>query len=219
MNRVALSDGGQTPGANAPGSPGLKILAPGLCTLVVDHGRSGSRHLGVPLGGAADRTSLALGNALVGNLPAAAALEISLAGPTLEVTSPLACVVFGAPFELTSPRQSLVAGKTFTLEPGEVLTIGGTTRGMRAYLCVHGGIQADVVLGSRSSLAPLRAGQHLPCVPAAIRWAGGSAEPGPPCLAGRPSWPPARPCRRRRRWPWRGLRRTRSPRRSPPPAR
>jgi antagonist of KipI len=143
----------------------LKVLAPGLCTLVVDHGRPRSRSLGVPLGGAADRTALALGNALVGNPPEAAALECSLAGPTLEAGCPLACVVFGAPFELSSSRQLLQAGKTFTLEPGEVLTIAGTSRGTRGYLCIHGGIQAPLVLGSRSSLIPLRAGDLLACLP------------------------------------------------------
>ena len=52
----------------------LEVLQPGLSTLVVDAGRPHHRGLGVPLGGAADRTSLALGNALVGNPPDAAAL-------------------------------------------------------------------------------------------------------------------------------------------------
>ena len=62
----------------------LRVVEPGLYTLIVDHGRPGSRSLGVPVGGAADRFSLALGNALVGNPPDTAALEISLAGPTLQ---------------------------------------------------------------------------------------------------------------------------------------
>ena len=34
---------------------------------------------------------------------------------------------------------------------------------MRAYLCVRGGLQTPLVLGSRSSLEPLRAGAELPC--------------------------------------------------------
>jgi len=34
---------------------------------------------------------------------------------------------------------------------------------LRAYLCVQGGIQAKIVLGSRSALEPLRAGDLLPC--------------------------------------------------------
>ena len=41
--------------------------------------------------------------------------------------------------------------------------IGGTPCGVRAYLCVRGGIDAPAVLGSRSSLAPLAAGMTLAC--------------------------------------------------------
>ena len=97
----------------------LRVLEPGLYTLVVDFGRPHHRSLGVPIGGAADRTSLALGNALVGNPPDAAALEINLAGPTLEAVHDLACVVYGAPFRLNSDRQPLSEGRTFTFHAGE----------------------------------------------------------------------------------------------------
>src|SRR5262249_53247154 len=65
-------------------SMALRVLEPGLCTLLVDQGRPRTRSHGVPLGGAADRTCLALGNALAGNPPDAPALEITLAGPTLQ---------------------------------------------------------------------------------------------------------------------------------------
>jgi biotin-dependent carboxylase-like uncharacterized protein len=150
----------------------LRVLEPGLCTLVVDFGRPRNRSLGVPLGGASDRTSLALGNALVGNPPDAAALEINLAGPTLEAACDLACVVYGAPFDLRSDRQPLWAGKTFTLRAGERLQVGGVSEGMRAYLCVRGGLQSPLILNSRSGLEPLRAGAEIPCARATtgVRW-------------------------------------------------
>jgi antagonist of KipI len=146
-----------------PGHATLTVLAPGLHTLVVDAGRPAWRSLGVPLGGAADRFALAIGNALVGNHPDAAALEVSLAGPTLKADAPLACVLYGAPFELATDPRALMAGTTFTLEADEELRIGGTPSGIRAYLCVRGGIDGPVVLGSRSGLAPLRAGERLGC--------------------------------------------------------
>jgi biotin-dependent carboxylase-like uncharacterized protein len=150
----------------------LKILDPGIYTLVVDFGRPASRSLGVSVGGAADRLSLTLGNALVGNPPEAAALEINLHGPTLTADCPLACVLCGAPFAVHSNRQQLATGKTLTLTPGEILRIGGTSRGARAYFCVAGGIQAPLVLGSRSSFEPVPAGMELPCSPGTIhhRW-------------------------------------------------
>src|SRR5436309_3029408 len=114
----------------------LRVLEAGLHTRVVDFGRPGSRSLGVPVGGAADRGALALGNGLVGNPPEAAALEVTLAGPTALADCDLACVVYGAPFELTAPGLTLAAGKTFTLPAGVALKIGGTAEGMRAYFCV-----------------------------------------------------------------------------------
>jgi biotin-dependent carboxylase-like uncharacterized protein len=124
----------------------------------------------VPVGGAADRFALALGNALVGNAPDAAALEISLYGPTLRTDEDIACVLYGAPFEMTksggtdkNARATCWAGKTFMLRGGEELRIAGTPSGMRAYLCVSGGLQTPMILGSRSSLEPLRAGAALPC--------------------------------------------------------
>ena len=160
----------------------LRILEPGLYTLVVDHGRPGSRSLGVPVGGAADRQSLALGNALVGNPPDAAALEISLAGPTVQSGCDLACVVFGAPFDLTCGQRRLRPGATFNLAAGEVLRIGGTRTGMRAYLCLRGGIDHPAVLGSRSAFEPLQAGAELACVPgqAPVRFIRDAGEPPGP---------------------------------------
>src|SRR5262249_27507312 len=61
-------------------------------------------------------------------------------------------------------HQPLTAGTTFTLPAGETLTIEGARSGARAYLCVRGGLDGPLLLGSRSSLAPLRAGERLGCV-------------------------------------------------------
>jgi antagonist of KipI len=141
----------------------LRLLSPGLCSLIVDHGRPRWRSLGVPVGGAADRFALAIGNALADNPPDAAALEVSLQGPTLTSDDDVACVLYGAPFAMTIDGSPHDAGKTFTLHRGEELRIGGTPSGMRAYLCVRGGLQTPIVLESRSSLEPLRAGALLPC--------------------------------------------------------
>lgn len=170
-----------------PTEPGpaaaLTVLRPGLRTLVVDAGRPHCRSLGVPVGGAADRAALALGNALVGNRPDAAALEVCLAGPTVVADAPLACVVYGAPFDLATDRRTLAPGKTFTLAAGEELRVGGARDRAYAYLCVRGGFLVPEVLGSRSGLEPLRAGVALPCRSGAIgiRWFGpgfhGDAEP------------------------------------------
>jgi biotin-dependent carboxylase-like uncharacterized protein len=146
----------------------LEVIDPGFLTLIVDQGRPGGRALGVPVGGAADRAALALGNALVGNPANAAALEINVAGPRLRAHCNLACVLFGAPFEMQSQRQRLEAGITFTLQDGEELNIGPTAQGLRGYFCVKGGIHAKSILGSRSSLGPVDSGDKLACQRARI---------------------------------------------------
>jgi antagonist of KipI len=146
----------------------LRVVDPGLYSLVVDFGRPASRSLGVPVGGAADRFALALGNALVGNPPNTPALEITLAGPTVRAEADVACVVYGAPFDLAGPRPGLRARTTFTLRRSEELHVGGTARDVRAYLCVAGGFAGPVVLGSRSALEPVHAGDELPCAESGI---------------------------------------------------
>jgi antagonist of KipI len=145
-----------------------RVVHPGFSSWLVDLGRSSSRHLGVPLGGAADRWSFVLGNALVGNPPNTVALEITLSGPVLQAESDVAGVVFGAPFELQGDPPRLAIGKTFNLRAGERLHIRGTRRGVRAYLCVPGGFESPMTLGSRSAWKPIQAGQILTCRPSRL---------------------------------------------------
>ncbi|MBN9520575.1 biotin-dependent carboxyltransferase [bacterium] len=141
----------------------LRVVRPGLMSLLVDAGRPRTRALGVPVGGAADRSALAIGNALVGNAPDVPAVEITLAGPTLVAEHPTAAVVFGAPFALTVNGRPQTAGTTFALEVGDELAVGPTPAGARGYLCVTGGFDGPVVLGSRSALEALKPGDVLAC--------------------------------------------------------
>ncbi|MEI7687101.1 MAG: hypothetical protein WCL32_18950, partial [Planctomycetota bacterium] len=136
----------------------LSIVDAGLETRVVDFGRPASRRLGVPVGGAADRGLLSLGNSLMGNEPDAAALEFAVKGPTLRAECDVGFVVVGPPFAMHAQGRPLSVGQTFNLRGGEELSIGGTPLGVRAYLCVAGGLEAPIVLKSRSSLTPLRKG-------------------------------------------------------------
>ena len=61
------------------------VIAAGPAPTVQDLGRPSFQHLGVPVSGALDPVALWLANALVGNKPDAAVLELRLVGPTLEV--------------------------------------------------------------------------------------------------------------------------------------
>ena len=128
----------------------IEVVEPGLLTSVQDPvGRRGWRYLGVPVGGAADAWSARLANRLVGNPDDAAVLEATLHGPTvrvasstvLAVTGGLQAMVDGLPLPQASAR---------AVRPGSVVRIGPGS-GARGYLAVAGGIEVDLVLGSRST--------------------------------------------------------------------
>jgi biotin-dependent carboxylase-like uncharacterized protein len=141
----------------------LRVLSPGTHSLIVDAGRPATRGLGVPVGGPADRRSLALGNALVGNSPFTLALEITLTGPTLVADADAGLCVFGAPFRIDRDGEPVEPNTTFTLRAGQTLHIAGTPTGCRAYVCVPGGFRTAEVLGSRSGLEPVKVGDVLEC--------------------------------------------------------
>lgn len=158
----------------------LLVVEPGLQSLVVDGGRASSRSLGVPVGGAADRFSWMLGNALIGNAPDAAALEICLAGPALTAQSDVGLAVVGAPFDLAIDDKPAAANRAFTVRRGQTLRIAGAKRMARAYLCVRGGFDESVVLGSRSAFETIRAGQILNCAESTAPERGITWPPTPP---------------------------------------
>ena len=61
----------------------LRVAKPGLLSTVQDRGRHGLQHLGIVPCGAMDLVAHALANALVGNDPDAATLELTIIGPEL----------------------------------------------------------------------------------------------------------------------------------------
>src|SRR5437588_1918153 len=103
----------------------LRALTPGTHSLIVDAGPPAPRGLGVPVGGPADRWSLSLGNALVGNPPLTTALEITLTGPTLVAESDVGLCVFGAPFRIDRDGEPVEPNTTLTMRKGQTLHIGG----------------------------------------------------------------------------------------------
>ncbi|WP_104140254.1 5-oxoprolinase/urea amidolyase family protein [Arthrobacter sp. ZGTC131] len=158
---------------------GLRILSPGLQSLIQDLGRHGHAALGVSAAGALDRASLRRANRLVGNGPSAAAVETVAGGLRVEAVGDQVLAVAGAPVPLSieSPsdagepgRQRTVPVATaFALLDGEILSVGAPESGFRSYLAIRGGADVAPVLGSRSTdtmsgigPAALAAGQVLP---------------------------------------------------------
>jgi 5-oxoprolinase (ATP-hydrolysing) subunit C len=148
----------------------LLVVRPGASTTIQDHGRVGYRGFGVPVGGAFDRVSLDLANALLGNDPDDAALEMTLVGGTYRAEVELAIALAGAPMSAlirasSGPDRPLAIPQSTTLRLGDELILGGSPFGARTYLAVSGGWRTPLVLGSRSSETRLEPGDVLPALP------------------------------------------------------
>ncbi|ANI83749.1 urea carboxylase [Kosakonia oryzae] len=140
----------------------LEVLSAGTQTTVQDHpGRVGYWAVGVPPSGPMDSRALRLGNRLLGNDDNAAALEITLSGPTLKFNCDAQAVVTGADIALTLDGEPLAMNRIFTLRAGMTLHIGDISGdGVRSYLCLLGGFQVPEYLGSKSTFTLGQFGGH-----------------------------------------------------------
>ncbi len=129
----------------------ITVLRPALQTTVQDLGRRGHRHLGVGLGGAMDRLALVIGNALVGNADEAAALELCLPPALMRFDADCVIALTGADCAARLDGATFPVGNAMQAKAGIMLELSRPTRGARAYLCVRGGIDVPVLMGSRST--------------------------------------------------------------------
>lgn len=144
------------------------VEKPGSLTLIEDLGRAGHAHLAVPRSGAADRPACMRANRRVGNADNAAVLEMTLLGARLRFEVDALVALAGADMDARLDEASLAPESAVAVRAGQVLACGAARRGVRAYLAVAGGIEAPLLLGSRShdllsglGPAPLCAGDRL----------------------------------------------------------
>lgn len=143
-DRVELAPVDDVEAARAPVTPPLpapearlEVLRARGPAIVVDGGRHGRAHEGVPAGGALVPRAFTRANRAAGNRDGAAALEIY---GSLDVRALAAVVVADG------------AGRTHALDAGETLSVGTGGAVRATYLAVRGGIDVPVVLGSRGTL-------------------------------------------------------------------
>jgi KipI family sensor histidine kinase inhibitor len=168
---------------------GISLVHCGPMSTVQDTGRPGYASLGVGHAGFADPRSAALANRLVGNVPSAACLELSF-GATLTFHERTRVAVTGATCVLTRETRGEAMNAPFDVHPGQTLTIGPTSVGLRTYVAVRGGVDVAPVLGSRSTDVlsglgpdPLSPGTTLPI--------GDAFEGPPPAIEVAPVQPPS----------------------------
>ncbi|GLY69626.1 biotin-dependent carboxyltransferase family protein [Amycolatopsis taiwanensis] len=132
----------------------LEVSAPGLQTTIQDcPGRIGLQSRGFFPAGPADDLGFRVANALVGNDPTAAALEITAGRCEFGVVTDTVLAVTGADgAEITCNGRTLPMWQTVLVPAGAVIAIAAVRGpGFRLYLAVAGGIDVPVVMGSRAT--------------------------------------------------------------------
>ncbi|SAL22222.1 urea amidolyase [Caballeronia terrestris] len=140
----------------------VEIVSGGTQTTVQDYpGRLGYWAVGIPPSGPMDDRALRLGNRLLNNAADAAALEITMSGPTLRFNTDAVIAITGATLAITIDGNEQPMNTTLFVAAGSTLALG-TIRGAgaRAYLCVRGGFDVALYLGSRSTFTLGQFGGH-----------------------------------------------------------
>lgn len=138
----------------------IEILKPGLQTTVQDLGRPGHLSLAMPPSGALDQLAHRLANALVGNAPDGATLEVAFMGPSLTTRDDVLVSVTGADIDVFVDDVPHPTWTAIALPAGSVLRLGMARSGVRAYVAFAGGIDVPVVMRSRSTYLPTAIGGH-----------------------------------------------------------
>ncbi len=146
----------------------LEVLESVGWVTVQDGGRFGWRRFGVPPSGPMDWFAHRAANRLVGNPPQAAALEIGFGEVTLLAHRHLVLAATGVGYRVSTALWTFPLWTSFVVRAGETVRIDRTGWGNWAYLAVAGGLETEMLLGSRAAYgraglgAPLTGGDRLP---------------------------------------------------------
>ncbi len=140
----------------------LSVLEPGTYSSVQDYpGRHGYWDIGVPPSGPMDDLAMRLANRIVGNPEGAAALELTVQGPTLRFDFDTTIALTGADMPADLDGQVLPCWTAIDVKAGSTLTLGAAAgEGCRAYLAVRRGFDVPEYLGSKSTFALGQFGGH-----------------------------------------------------------
>ncbi len=131
----------------------IKVINGGIEVLTEDWpGRLGYMGLGMAAAGAMDNLALQLGNRLVGNELTAAGLEIAGGYCEFAFTRDGVIAMAGADMSPTLNGEPMGMWESVAVKEGDRLKLSHFgEKGFRSYLCVAGGIDVPVYLGSRST--------------------------------------------------------------------
>ena len=151
----------------------MKVIQPGVMTLLQDGGRYGRHRIGLTTGGPLDREAFQWANRLCANDDNATAIEVSIGGLVLEVQTDTQVALAGADMVLKINKQAVSGWTTHAVKAGQRIELGYAQNGCRAYLAVAGGFSINPMFGSTATVvreklgglagAALANGDVLPC--------------------------------------------------------
>ncbi len=136
----------------------LLIQKQGLSDTFQDLGRYGYQYLGVNPGGVMDTIAMRIANALVGNSPGEAVLEMHFPASRILFQEPVLFSLTGADFSAAIGDKEIPAGHPVWVNAGSVLHFRARQKGARACLAIQGGFQLSRWLDSCSTHLKAKAG-------------------------------------------------------------
>lgn len=133
----------------------MKVIQPGVLSLLQDAGRFGQHRIGLTTGGPLDAQAFQWANRLCGNSveDAATAIEISIGGLVLSVEADTSIAFAGAQMPLKINQKTVNSWQTLRVKAGDRIEVGYATQGARAYLAVAGGFDIPPSFGSTATVA------------------------------------------------------------------
>jgi len=122
----------------------------GLAT-IQDSGRTGWRRFGVPSSGPMDAFAFRAANALAGNTPNKAVIEIGLSDITFRALHDCVIAVAGVGYALSIYIWDFPLWSSYYVRAGWTIRLNKLDSCMWAYLAISGGVQTQPMLGSRST--------------------------------------------------------------------
>jgi KipI family sensor histidine kinase inhibitor len=132
-----------------PRFPAFRVEEPGALDLLLDGGRLNQSHHGMAQSGPLDARAARLANALAGNPAGTTLIESTLNGPTLLALRDVVVGAAGRGLQL-HVDDAPVGQLTTLVRKGQRIALRPTGTGVRGYLALAGGIDAEPFLGSTS---------------------------------------------------------------------
>jgi antagonist of KipI len=129
----------------------LEVLEINGLATVQDSGRRGWRRFGVPASGPMDAFAFCAANALANNPLECAAIEVGLGDITFQAMQDCIISATGVGYQLSIYIWEFPLWSSFFVRAGWKISFTKIDDGMWVYLAVTGGIQAQPILGSRST--------------------------------------------------------------------